>query len=124
MHKSIKNITTILMLSIVIYANNAIAKSCYEASPNLTNQDKEYFDLEETKTLSNQERKKLNDFFRVITGKWKGGSINIECKGPDSAPRKTIKKATITAKSILASNGNLIITARKNYIKRENKQKG
>jgi|GEM_PF-1651587 len=111
------NIAVVLMFGMLSYANNVIAMNCYEKSPNLINLHDGYYNMEDAKTLSDKDKAMLNDLFRNIEGKWKGESINTECKGPDRAPRKEYKNSTIDVDMRLNSDGNLRIIAEMYYPK-------
>ncbi|MFW5432041.1 MAG: hypothetical protein ACKE5M_07040 [Methylophilaceae bacterium] len=115
MVKASKLFFTTLLLGAFIFSNNVVAKECYEPSPNLVNLNDEYYNLDETIKLSNEDKDTLNNFFRSATGKWKGTSQHIECRGPDRAPRKIVKNAIVKAKAKLASRTQLTINAEKDY---------
>lgn len=116
------NITAILILSTLICANQAIAKDCYEKSPNWTASDDTYYDLDKTVTLTNEEQNKVNNLFNKVTGKWKGNITYIECRGPDSAPETKMRKGLVTAQIKSATKNSLAIEAHFNYIKDRIKQ--
>lgn len=112
-----KNITAILLLGTIFFASHASATDCYALSPNLVDAEDKYYDLENTNTLSAKEKKSVNNFFRNLTGKWKGKATLTECSGPDSAPRIKTRHAVLTLKANLASNGSLSLSADKDYQK-------
>jgi hypothetical protein len=116
MSSSLKtNIIAILIFSTLICANHAVAKDCYETSPNLINSNDAYYDLDKTKTLTNEEKNQVNNLFRKISGQWKGSATYTECKGPDNAPRTTARNATLTLKAKQTSTSSLTIHAIKKY---------
>lgn len=117
MDQSLKtNIAAVLMLSIPFCAN-AAAGDCYEKSPNLINIGSEYYNLENTTTLSAEEKQRANNLFTKINGEWKGEATILECSGPDNAPKTKISKATVRLKANFTSNGSLNLNANKSYIK-------
>lgn len=109
------NLAVVLMFGMLSYANNVIAANCYEKSPNLISLHDGYYNMEASKALSNKDKDMLNNLFSNIAGKWKGESINTECKGPDRAPRKEYKNSTIDVDMRLNSDGNLRIIAEMYY---------
>jgi len=112
---NISLIVTILF-SLLIHTNNAIAKDCYEKSPNLINLKEKYYDIDTVKNLSDIEKTKLNNLFNRIKGEWEGESTYTECSGPDSAPRKKSVHASISVKIKSNSNDNLLMVAKKSYL--------
>lgn len=110
------NVSITLIISMLVYVNSVTAKDCYEKSPNLITKKDEYYNLDATKTLSNEEKDKLDNLFRSIEGKWKGESVEIECKGPDRAPVKKYKNSTIATNIRLNSNSSLKIKADAHYV--------
>lgn len=102
-------------MSVLAFSNSAVAKSCYEQSPNVANADDDYYNLDDTVKLSNDESNQLKTFFKRIRGNWKGEIVYSECRGPDRAPRIITKRATVTAKATLPSSQQVAINAQKHY---------
>ena len=109
------NLIITILLSMLFYTNNVAASKCYEKSPNLINLKDKYYNVEAVKILTAEEKTKLNNLFDKIEGKWKGDLILIECKGPDRAPRRRSKTASIESIIKLKSNNNVTISAIKSY---------
>ena len=114
-NKSYINITASILISMLVLSSNVVAKDCYEKSPNLIKLKDKYYDIEETKNLSGDEKSKLNFLFDKIEGKWEGESSYSECKGPDRAPSKEYKTFTVASTIKLNSNNDLMISANKSY---------
>lgn len=110
-----KSIVTILLLSTAAFANLAAAEDCYAPSPNLIEAESDYYNLDNTSTLSPGEKQRVNSLFRTLAGKWKGKATLTECSGPDSAPRINTRHAVLTLKANLTSNGSLNLSADKDY---------
>ncbi|PCI59042.1 MAG: hypothetical protein COB34_04065 [Methylophilaceae bacterium] len=116
MAQSLKtNITAILILSTLLCANHAVAKGCYEPSPNLSDAKNEYYNLDQTTILSTDKKQQVNNLFRSMGGKWKGKATYTECRGPDSAPRTEIRHAILTLNAKQTSTTSLTIHAKKHY---------
>lgn len=109
------NLIITILLSMLLYTNNVAATKCYEKSPNLISLKDKYYNLETIKILTAEEKTKLNTLFDKIEGEWKGDLIHIECKGPDSAPRRRSKTASIESIIKLKSNNNVTFSANKSY---------
>jgi len=102
-----------LMLSMTALSNNAQALNCYEKSPNFTTLGDEYFNIENPRVLSDNDREMLNALYSKIEGKWEGELREIECKGPDRNPRQEHSNFELTAEIIPTTNGGLTIRADK-----------
>lgn len=118
------SLVTTMLFSMLIYTNAVTAMECYEKSPNLIILKDKYFDIDSVKTLSDEEKSKLNSLFDRIQGEWKGESTYTECTGPDRDPRKKSTNATITVKIKSNSNDNLLMVAKKSYINNTTKYDG
>ena len=109
MYKAPKLFFTTLLLSTIIFTNHVVASECYEQSPNLVNLGDKYYDFDNIKTFSNEEKEKLAILFSKLSGKWKGKSIMIDCVGPDNAPEKKLKNAIIKTDNLQNSNVSLTL---------------
>lgn len=116
MYKALKLFFTTLLISTFMFSHSAIAKSCYEPSPNLTTQNDEYYNFDKVVELSNEDSKQLKALLKDLNRAWKGTSVQIECIGPDQAPEQLVKNIEIKAKTSLASNTRLTVFADKNNI--------
>lgn len=113
---------TTLLLSASIFSNSALASACYEPSPNLDDQEQDYYNLEDTVKLSNTQKNQLQRLLGSLTGKWEGHSYYIECRGPDRAPRTVVSNTGIKAKTNLTSSIRLSVNAEKHYIQKRIKK--
>ena len=105
----------VMLFCALIYFNNAMAKDCYEKSPNFVALKDKYYDLDTTKELTRADKTKLNKLFDKIEGKWEGDLTVTECTGPDRAPRKKIINGSIVVKIKPGTNDNFLIAAKKSY---------
>lgn len=106
-------LTVLTLLSKMAYANNAL---CYEPSPNLSALGDAYYDVENASELSDEEKNKINAFFGVLAGNWKGNARTIECRGPNSAPHILSHDAVLTAEARVDNSIGLSINANKHFI--------
>lgn len=116
MYKALKLLLTALLLNTAFFANYAIASECYEPSPNLENLGDKYYDFDNIKTFSDEEKDKLTSFFNQLTGKWKGKSVLIDCFGPDNAAEKKYRNASIKTDHQRNANGGLTINVNQKMI--------
>jgi len=116
MHKPSKTFWLAILSSMMIFSGNVAAKDCYELSPYLEESEDDYYNLEETIKLKDEEEKALITFLKGVTGKWKGEGIYKECRGPDRAPRTLTSSATIKAKINAAASTKLDVVAEKRIV--------
>lgn len=116
MYKALKLLLTALLLNTVFFANYAVASECYEPSPNLETLGEKYYDFDNIKTFSSEEKDKLTTFFNNLSGKWKGKSILIDCFGPDDAPEKKYRNAIIKSNHQRNANGSLTINVNQKMV--------
>jgi hypothetical protein len=109
MIKTSKFFFTTLLLSTFVFTNEVAASECYAPSPNLEKLGDKYYDFDDIKTFSDEEKDKLSRLFYNLSGKWKGKSIIVDCFGPDSAPEKKLKNAIIKTENQKNANGSLTI---------------
>lgn len=109
MYTSIK--TCICFILMLMLANGAIAKNCYESSPRLIALGDKYYDLDDNRRLSDDEKQALQELFADINGDWQGKFSIVDCKGPDTASRKEVKDANITADVSFDSSSTLRVDA-------------
>jgi len=122
MQVSTKAYITALLFSTFVFANTTFAQECNEPSPNVSNTNDAYYDLDNPEKLSRDDKKSIDDLFRRIDGKWQGKVTHVDCRGPDSAPRIMKKSADISAKIKRASKHVLSIDAQKNFTKERSKK--
>lgn len=116
MYKALKLLLTTLLLNTVFFANYAVASDCYAPSPNLENLGDKYYDFDNIKTFSDEEKDKLASFFNQLSGKWKGKSVLIDCFGPDNAPEKKYRNAIIKTDNQRNASGSLSISVNQKII--------
>jgi len=116
MYKVPKLFFTTLLLSTFTFANHVAASECYDPSPNLQILGDKYYDFDYVKTFSNEEKEMLSIFFNSLSGRWRGNAIITDCFGPDNAPEKKYKNATIKTVNQQNTNGGLTINVEKRVI--------
>lgn len=101
------------VITLILFSQQALATNCYEHSPNF---DDQYYNLEDTATLSYDEKNALRQLLSTMGGRWVGQMQYIECRGPDSAPRIITKTATLRTKNKFSNDGSISAQAEKTYI--------
>jgi hypothetical protein len=116
MYQALKLFFTALLLSSYLFTNHALASECYEQSPNLINLGDEYYDFDNIKVFSNDEKEKLNHLFTQLSGKWEGKSKIVDCYGPDNDAEKKVKAAIIKTETQRSSSGSLTMNVKQKII--------
>jgi Leucine-rich repeat (LRR) protein len=106
--------TTFLLISTFAISSNVLAIECFEKSPNLITLKDDYYNLENSRVLTNNEIEKLNEIYDNISGRWEGEVIISECTGPDNAPVVNVQTSSLTADISTNSSGRLLIGAELN----------
>jgi hypothetical protein len=95
----------LLGLCFFIMTNIASATDCYSESPALEEFGDDYFNLDLATPVSHQQEKALKALFSALKGKWQGSSTFTDCRGSDRAPKKVIKRYSVSTEFSPHSNG-------------------
>lgn len=71
----------------------ATVPACYAPSPHWDELGDEYFNLDHTFKIGNQQKKALKKLLEPFRGKWEGTLIETNCAGPDRAPKREVLKS-------------------------------
>jgi len=102
-----------ILLSTLLVSNISFAASCYEKSPNLISLGDQYFDLENTKSLTHSDKNALNSALKKMVGNWKGKGSTFQCIGPELDPTAENKPFTLSAKITTNASNELHIETEK-----------
>lgn len=106
----------VAVLAMLLYLPAAHALGCYEESPSYNNLGERYFDLDRNLNLTDRERNEAAAILQRLEGAWKGEIVELECTGPDRAPREKIKQAEAKATLSTSSNSLLRLSLSKEYV--------
>jgi len=91
--------------ALMLTSTNLWATDCYVLSPGLESQGDDYYNIEQQPAASRSEQQQMNRFFNGLKGDWKGRSTQVDCRGPDSKPRKVVKSFEVKAEFTQPSHG-------------------
>ncbi|OUR73032.1 hypothetical protein A9Q78_05340 [Methylophaga sp. 41_12_T18] len=91
--------------ALLLTSTNLWATDCYVLSPGLESLGDDYYNIEQQPAASRSEQQQMNRFFNDLKGDWQGKSTQIDCRGPDSKPRKVVKSFEVKAEFTQPSHG-------------------
>ncbi len=106
----------VVLCNAFVFPSIAQANDCNKTSPYFNEGDEKYYDLDLTKKLDEEEKRKLSSYFTEISGKWVGKLVHVECKGPVKNPVRMVKEAELTSQVKNNGNGVLAVTYDADYI--------
>ncbi|MGI9275617.1 MAG: hypothetical protein ACR2PT_12325 [Endozoicomonas sp.] len=87
-------VRTVVTLLLLFHLPPLQAFTCYEKSQDLIRLGDDYYDMDNPVELTDKTRKNLKTLYKRLTGEWTGHIEEIDCKGPESAPRQELKAHT------------------------------
>jgi len=98
---------------------NASGFNCNQESPNLKKEGKYYFDINEPKSLTRNQKSDISKLFKHFEGKKLiGNGSTSECKGSVKNTKKSITLETVNAELKLFSDGKIVISL-ESFIKKK-----
>ena len=91
------------VLGLLLSSSLSFATDCYVESPGLEALGDDYYNFDLTHKLNREEKYQLKRFFNALDGDWKGSSTLMDCRGPDSKPRKVYKEYEVGGELISRS---------------------
>ena len=90
---------------------NASGFTCNQESPNLKIEGKKYFDINEAKSLTRNQKSDISKLFKHFEGKkLTGNGSTSECKGSIKNAKKSTTFETLNAEIKQFSNGKIVIS--------------
>jgi len=119
--KGIKMKYTISKIIISIFVATlsfpVVAEKCNEPSPNLLDNEKEYYNLLMKDKLTRNQNIKLKELNKLLVGKWRGKAETIECVGSERNPKSKKTKSKVTAHiKRVKSQGNVVVVNGEMYV--------
>ncbi len=105
-----------MLLSALLASHSSFATSCYEESPNYVLLGDKYYDLDNSKPLTADDKKRINVIVKNLAGNWKGTGSTFQCIGSELNPAVKNEPLILTAKLSTNSSNELHIDIEKYHV--------